>query len=1781
MKYIRKYGKTIAVSFITIFLVDLLYPVTVYAITGHESMPEYRSFEPVATTNLVNNFNGSFTYNIPLLEIPNGYPISLSYHSSEVNTDALASWVGLGWTLNPGAINRNKRGFPDEYKNKKVRYHNKMPASWTVSKGFGTGIELYSNDLLSIPLGASVRYNNYTGLGTVFNTGLSIAGVLNANFTASASGIGFNPSVNPFRLLNVRKTVKERNEEKTKEPKMMNQDERLNSIGLSYGGMSGSLHARKNSGSKKYNTGNHFQSSLVPETPYPTTLAKYSGFMANATVSLGVNVLPLPFDTEASINGSFALQKNQNYQDVNVYGYHHNESALGDEEAMMDYFTENEKPFEKRDRFLGYPLPNNDVYSLTGEAMGGSFRSFRGEYGHYRKNKIRSGEVHIGFEFDYNAPVIAPVSTPPIVSNHVQTLGYNAGIGYHWTSVSGFWDPPTLDEPWNDGAFSEYMFRGGQDFPKSGENYFFRFSGDKAGFYSLSGSDQAVSAGISSAGLLTMSPSLAQWESNSIGQNLDYRNSGRNKKRSTYISQHKNSDFSQISQVNQEPYKYKVYEKKLEVLDNYTGNVFAYNHTHYPSEATGEMVTYNNDGVSYVYGLPVYARNEKQLQVGTSPDDFDSSWDFNSPLEGGGQIAYIDNAKEVADDTKRIIGYEAIDDENEYPTTHLLTQILGPDYVDRTANGPTPDDFGSFTRFNYQRVSGGVSNPWYGYRTPYTGVQYDYGSLSDNRDDMGGFSYGEKEVYYLHSIVSKTHVAIFTIEDRSDGMSAKLSNDPDLNELVVGEDQTASTQSLKKLKRIDLYALEDCELIQNSETSFYQPKVESNKEALPIKTVHFEYDYELSNNTPNSLNETGKLTLKKIWFEFGGQLKSKTSPYLFEYKYPNPTQTSYPSPYTALLDEYSHLGDIHQNPDYRVINTDRWGNYRDFFDLNQGIGDLSRFWPYVHQNPGEYYDPAAWCLKNITLPSGGEIHVQYEQNDYHYVQNKRAMVMVPLLGDPYTDEDETSVSNKKYYLNLDAIRIDYNTIYNSQPASYIQSLADDLFAPMKNRERLYFNFLYSLIGNTVDFSSTNTDFLNGFAKISGYGFDQDGIYFCFRGGDTHQNFTSISYGSGGVNKKEMPRKVCKNFYKTQRRARIGPGSSNALANADIDDDTDTFKDKLEQLSTAIDNILSSTVSCCRKIDPAMSYVRLRIPESLPKYGGGVRVKRILSFDPGMEEGDPSSLYGQEFSYKLNNGMSSGVATNEPGEGRRESALVNPIDKDHQSKLNAIMFGEDMYGMEGPIGESLLPPPSIGYSKVTVRNIHKGKTSTGSEVHEFYTCKEYPFKFQSTPVSRGKEKPKSVSFSFSGISINYERVNPYLTQGFVFKSYSMHGQPKGIKKYANNSNNPISKETYTYYHPKESVRVMGDDLKESVVLCETLGKESEILSEARQVRDEAIDIEIGVDVTQVTGTDWIMIFPPLVPTPTPLMPITYSPVIEVNGGASMVQSIYRTHVTSKVINYPVLQKSMIVEEDGVRHVTLNEVFDANSGEPVITRSFDDFSGQYINQEICASWNYDNLKSKYKNQRLKLSGASLDFSMEVLTDGDDTYIQFSGDNSCGVLSNFIKGDYVQLFNSSSPALYHIDKVDYNNDRLYILKSMLSEVDFTGNVNSLEVIFSGYNNRLSTKTGKIIYHSEGELSYFTGEDNLSTNHPFVSDLNNSLEEVQGSNGTISLNGEYSGMNIANYSHLIPLECDGQVDIYSATINNVEIEYEINANEVTFLVVGFQLSECAGVLFDCEPES
>jgi|GEM_PF-3446350 len=1720
MKVIRKFSRPIAVFCLLNLFVDLLAPTFVHAVTGHSSMPEYRSFEPVGTTNMVNVFDGSFTYSIPLLDVPNGYPVTLSYHSNEINTEAQASWVGLGWTLNPGSVNRVKRGFPDEFNGQTVKYHTKMPKNWTLTAGTGASFELFSKasdektkgNGLGLNAGVNIRFNNYQGFGRSFHTGASLAGMVSLNFSYSNGRVGFKPDINPAAILE--KALKSKSAAKNKPTSEQSQGEteqqgknqgqesadnqasaekaeatqqattQMRGIGESQisfgaGGVSGTFYSNKIP-----------TLSVSPNTPtpMPVSVNPYNGFGVDLKVEVGVNILPVPMDPEGYFTGTYVQQKYNNNIEKQVTGYMHSENALSNENWVMDYFTENDQMYDKKDKFLPAPFPNNDLFVVSGEALGGSFRAYRSEMGTYRQNKAVSETFTVRAGADVNLPSIGTLVGS---SNLVTSVGANLGGTYH-VLESGAWE---------DNEINKYRFRDDNSYKESSnEKFVLRFTGDKASQIDLTETDTPVR------GRLTGYVVDA-----SISLNLgDRRNTERNL-RSSYIEMHKQSDFASA---------YKTEQRNLKLFDG--TSMVSYDRNYYHSSnpnSIGEVVTYNTDGVKYVYGLPINSRNEKEMQYSVSPGEVTTN----------GLTATLTDASSTEENAARKLGHES---NAPYATQFLITQITSPDYIDRTLNGPSPDDFGNYTRFNYTRVAGG-SGTWYGYRHPYNKVNFNYGSLSSNKDDMVSYNYGEKEIYFLHSIASRTHVAFFTTEDRTDGLSAKLGNNPGLADALSGSKSGVQEVKLKKLTRIDLYAIEDCN--GDGEGNYTSPK----SGARAIKSAIFKYENEnqaLCQGTPNSTSAKGKLTLKKLWFEYGGISKSKISPYEFHYQYPT---EAYPSRYSALNNTISG----NQNPAYKLENTDRWGNYRDYDALVTKLGDLARFWPYADQNPASSFDPAAWCLKRIDLPSGGQIHVQYEQHDYLYVQDKQAMVMVPLHAS--TDNEGEGNNTKKYFLDLGKLNI---------PVT--METAHQLFEPMKD-ERMYFNFLYRLIGDggTAHYTTLNAEYIEGFARIAGYGVQDGKVYFVFKDINGGSNYAKIDHGS--FNKRELPSKVCEEFYMNNRQGLVN-NSSNAL-----EDENQSDESRVRALASLATQITGTTPRC-KVFNPSMSYVRLQLPLSQKgKLGGGIRVKRLMMYENGMlSGGTEKSLYGMEYDYTMqvsrNNQLytiTSGVATNEPSTGRRENSLVQPLPRNSQSKFEAILYGQDMYDSEGPLGESLLPAPSVGYSQVKIKSIHSGMTGTGYEIHEFYTCKDRPFKVQYTDIERACEVPVSAGAGVSGISAGYSRVAPHLTQGYSFVQNEMHGQVKRISKYAEYSKVPLAEELYDYiddisrqgavqnqqntitgitdfsdlqtgmpvsgpgipdgttivsleggiitlsanahattsgwYTFREGITTMDENMR--VRHNQRPGKEGEMLAESRNVYDLTIGANIGADVS--AGA--LITYPTPIPLPIPMVYLK-----KVKFGASMHESILRTHVTNKIIKYPAILKRVTNISDGIRHVSENMVYDQYSGNPVVVRSYDDFDQHVMKQDFMASWPYKNMRAKSLNEGLAFTGTfSTPNHLSIDTRG----------GSCSMLDNFVSGDFIEITQGSGISLYHVDKVDYANNRLNLLLSGESSVSAQNGNASLLILRSGHTNQLNAKAGSM--QSNNKVEYFNNENlpETGTTIPIITQFVNTLNNNLPSSGSI----------------------------------------------------------------------
>jgi len=75
-----RFSKILA-SYLALQLVVMTVQLTnMFALTGGPAQPEFNSFTPIGTSDMVNLASGDFNYNIPIMDV-GGYPLNLAYNS--------------------------------------------------------------------------------------------------------------------------------------------------------------------------------------------------------------------------------------------------------------------------------------------------------------------------------------------------------------------------------------------------------------------------------------------------------------------------------------------------------------------------------------------------------------------------------------------------------------------------------------------------------------------------------------------------------------------------------------------------------------------------------------------------------------------------------------------------------------------------------------------------------------------------------------------------------------------------------------------------------------------------------------------------------------------------------------------------------------------------------------------------------------------------------------------------------------------------------------------------------------------------------------------------------------------------------------------------------------------------------------------------------------------------------------------------------------------------------------------------------------------------------------------------------------------------------------------------------------------------------------------------------------------------------------------------------------------------------------------------------------------
>lgn len=202
MMHKTKRSHRIIALFLTLNFLSTIIPYNyVIASNNGPTAPEAVSFEPLDVTDMVNLATGDMTYVLPLLNVPSpegGFPLSIAYHAG-IGMAQEASWVGLGWSLNPGAINRSVNGMPDDWLDGRYKeyFYDKGTTLTDYSIGYGLPLDPTGMSSLSVNLswGDSRGFGGSVGYSSIDGNRISV-GTDGLNFSTAgglvSGGIGKN-----------------------------------------------------------------------------------------------------------------------------------------------------------------------------------------------------------------------------------------------------------------------------------------------------------------------------------------------------------------------------------------------------------------------------------------------------------------------------------------------------------------------------------------------------------------------------------------------------------------------------------------------------------------------------------------------------------------------------------------------------------------------------------------------------------------------------------------------------------------------------------------------------------------------------------------------------------------------------------------------------------------------------------------------------------------------------------------------------------------------------------------------------------------------------------------------------------------------------------------------------------------------------------------------------------------------------------------------------------------------------------------------------------------------------------------------------------------------------------------------------------------------------------------------------------------------------------------------------------------------------------------------------
>ncbi len=1601
--------------------------------------PELGSFAPLEQADLVEPFTGQFHYNVPLMEVPGpsgGYPIALTY-ASGVTPDEDASWVGLGWTLSPGAIVRQMRGVPDDFNadEDQITTVLDIEPQRTYGLGIAGNYEFFGLDTsvgTGISFGLTGYFDNYRGFGINNTVGLS----------AQTKSEGMSASVG----LSISEDNLEGDSVGATSSLSLNDTARFGAdlsydTGRGLPSLSFSVQASyQNSQFLALKTGNVFDFlGYAKPASLPGTGRETQGSNIKVSFKAGGEVYGNYID--GTLSGFYNWENLRTHiKTTPAVGYLHLEEAIrsadlkdphrvaADDDLTrtfaLDFNREKDGPIYEQSPNLALPVVTNDLFVVSGRDLTGTFRAYRNDtvavFDPKQESDITGGAVGVDVGF-----------------GELVKVGVTGSLNHSSTTI-GRWDGGGVapaGQPNNVDTLLGAVKRAFQPDPGGYlERAYFKFIGEPSVAPAPESADwqpvapkltgtfvgDSVQAALASNGVI---PPFYYAAGTVDGQNQPVLAPppGQRVPRANLIQAFSNGELRSLANALPE------FRGASTAVDGNSA-ARAVRDSH-PNHIGGFRITDKN-GTRYVYGAAVY---------NTAYEEHKFSVDRTALCPASGYCTIIKPPAATGDDETnlgaaydyRVKGSEQfleIKKLSPYPTSYLLTAIVGPDYVDSDGvPGPSDGDAGYWVKFNY--VLGSADFKW---RTPYVGAGFvrgpDNGRFivgTERLGDKGYFSYGSRETWYLASIETATHKAFMCVDrmGRRDAIGA----------VVAGQNDTPTTGFDRpwKLTSVRLYA--KAALVGHS----IDPTTNC-PDGTPLMEAHLDYEaydtqaqrqnnLSLANLTPDA--PVGKLTLKRVYFTHLGSQRGQLSPYLFDYG----------------------GGDAARNPDYHDGQRDRWGSFQvpppppgaqagAAPAAMPAVEDRMAWTDQTSQGHTDLSSPNAldqsagtWSLRKVTEPTGRTVAVQYEAGDYAYVQGAPATRFFPLTSVNAGVASATSQldtvcpavvgSSGATAISATLLATTFPTgpppglpsvldcalsgTAATPPRIYFRLECDDQgancdtnvndYVDVGGDSQVYFKVRMALKRDNAGPAKWQT--ISGYANVHDAGVAGNGIGW-LELAPVHTNYpTGLDY--------HPLAHAAWQYLRLQQPELSHDGGING------DPDGDPVKEAVNVL-TLVDTLPEIVQSLTglypgwllrgwgQSVDLNNAWVRLKDPDGIKK-GGAARVRQITLSDrwnasTGGRESD--LVTGYVYSYRLEDGRSSGVAAYEPVEGGDENAL-----RQAKSFTDQVMLSSD-YNLfaELPVGESHYPAASVGYSRVLRRSLaaqadishaasRSHPTSAGPTVYEFYTARDFPVRSAETPVSKQRLPfPQVIDIPLLG-SISVSSLTA--SQGYLTTINDMHGKPKRVASYQYTDHfdpqlddyvvreDPIE-ETLYQYHSSGGTAGAASQLENSQLptleadpgpnpgptvgaVPATLAQQSDFVVDLRQNRTESFDGGINLNV----DTFLIVYVPVPIPVPMP------------NFGYSLTET--KTVVTSRVVHQSGILEGVTVREGTSRVTTSTDLSDPVTGAAVLSEADNAFGKPVFSYDMPARWSTPRAGPAYQDvgRFIDLSGGTFDASGDRLT------------------------------------------------------------------------------------------------------------------------------------------------------------------------------------------------------